>query len=619
MGQSSSKRRRTSEYQTASSTEELITCPIDFERFQNPVITPCGHTFCQSCLNASLRARSCCPLCRQPISSRDIRKNTALGGDATKFVSTSTQRQIEQDNRVTFCSPLPRAVVCPVHHGLLEQPVVASCGHTFCATCIPRKCPECRRSIQRTGSSLSPSSSASSPTVDYHNLAVGSWVQALPVKCEYVVEPPSSSSSSSSSTQDERSSNGDTPRRDSVQTISRRDSSGSARSGRNTPSPSPSSAVARRGSRELRNTLNGNDLVCEAVITFSERENHKRTCQLAPVQCPHSEQCRVHLRAADLSMHREHCRYLPCPSQLRTCRFRGNARELERHLAECANDHFREVEETHASELGDLRSQMERRLAAEKVKMKAERARLKRFRDRSAVFFILLGMVLGHLIVPHLPGMAARGGPPSPTSSASSASSSPVHLTPPAGDGMGIRAEHVDDSLRHDTPSGKSHIDVEHGAGARLWTYLQGEPGDPGADRTWGTAGQGSGVVHSLYRAWCILHTVLFAPTMRILYGLFAVIVSLLYWVLSTVAFLLAWGFSLVRQTAQIILEMMVLGLCCCIVAGAVRGRRSSQSAVAAGAAASSGLLRLWDSLRVKVVSVLRPNARLRTSSGLST
>ncbi|KAK4176218.1 putative ATP-dependent protease [Triangularia setosa] len=45
-------------------------CPICFELFEEPVTTPCGHTYCQPCLQAitSLGEDFSCPVCRQPLT-----------------------------------------------------------------------------------------------------------------------------------------------------------------------------------------------------------------------------------------------------------------------------------------------------------------------------------------------------------------------------------------------------------------------------------------------------------------------------------------------------------------------------------------------------------------------
>ena len=44
---------------------------------------------------------------------------------------------------------LPPNLLCPVCKGVLDQPVITTCGHTFCQVCIRarKECPECKKSI----------------------------------------------------------------------------------------------------------------------------------------------------------------------------------------------------------------------------------------------------------------------------------------------------------------------------------------------------------------------------------------------------------------------------------------------------------------------------------------
>jgi hypothetical protein len=48
--------------------EEFWSCPICLKLLYEPVTTPCGHTFCRSCLTRSLEnIQHTCPLCRRPL------------------------------------------------------------------------------------------------------------------------------------------------------------------------------------------------------------------------------------------------------------------------------------------------------------------------------------------------------------------------------------------------------------------------------------------------------------------------------------------------------------------------------------------------------------------------
>ena len=51
-------------------------CQVCYALFYEPVTTPCGHTFCRSCLQRVLDHSRCCPVCRcnltiEPMVYRD--------------------------------------------------------------------------------------------------------------------------------------------------------------------------------------------------------------------------------------------------------------------------------------------------------------------------------------------------------------------------------------------------------------------------------------------------------------------------------------------------------------------------------------------------------------------
>ena len=39
-------------------------CPLCMRLFWRPVTTPCGHTFCKTCLDRVLDHNTCCPMCK---------------------------------------------------------------------------------------------------------------------------------------------------------------------------------------------------------------------------------------------------------------------------------------------------------------------------------------------------------------------------------------------------------------------------------------------------------------------------------------------------------------------------------------------------------------------------
>lgn len=51
-----------------------INCGICLDKITQPAATPCGHVFCYPCLSLSQRSQKQCPLCRKPLSVRQIHK-----------------------------------------------------------------------------------------------------------------------------------------------------------------------------------------------------------------------------------------------------------------------------------------------------------------------------------------------------------------------------------------------------------------------------------------------------------------------------------------------------------------------------------------------------------------
>ncbi|XP_053488189.1 E3 ubiquitin/ISG15 ligase TRIM25-like isoform X1 [Ictalurus furcatus] len=69
-------------------TEEQLQCSICLEVFTDPVTTPCGHSFCNSCLTQSwdMRKHYYCPYCKEKFTKRpEIKINITLREVADHF------------------------------------------------------------------------------------------------------------------------------------------------------------------------------------------------------------------------------------------------------------------------------------------------------------------------------------------------------------------------------------------------------------------------------------------------------------------------------------------------------------------------------------------------------
>ncbi|XP_062518468.1 TNF receptor-associated factor 6-like [Corticium candelabrum] len=57
---------------------ERLTCPICHVAFREPVLTRCGHHFCNNCLMPCLQQSASCPVCRMELEASNIFPNNAM-------------------------------------------------------------------------------------------------------------------------------------------------------------------------------------------------------------------------------------------------------------------------------------------------------------------------------------------------------------------------------------------------------------------------------------------------------------------------------------------------------------------------------------------------------------
>ena len=65
-------------YDYPDNMDEDLLCRVCLQPLVDPVDTPCGHTFCYSCLKSHLRMQKMCPTDRQPIRDKDIKPSSLL-------------------------------------------------------------------------------------------------------------------------------------------------------------------------------------------------------------------------------------------------------------------------------------------------------------------------------------------------------------------------------------------------------------------------------------------------------------------------------------------------------------------------------------------------------------
>lgn len=58
--------------------DDDLMCQICLQPLVDPVDTPCGHTFCYTCIRNQIRRNRVCPTDRQPLAEQDIRQASIL-------------------------------------------------------------------------------------------------------------------------------------------------------------------------------------------------------------------------------------------------------------------------------------------------------------------------------------------------------------------------------------------------------------------------------------------------------------------------------------------------------------------------------------------------------------
>ncbi|XP_076000442.1 E3 ubiquitin-protein ligase TRIM21-like [Genypterus blacodes] len=80
---------------TSCVSEDQILCSICLDVFNDPVTTPCGHNFCNTCISQywSSKVQCVCPLCKEVFSERpELKVNTVISEIAAEFTQSTKNK-----------------------------------------------------------------------------------------------------------------------------------------------------------------------------------------------------------------------------------------------------------------------------------------------------------------------------------------------------------------------------------------------------------------------------------------------------------------------------------------------------------------------------------------------
>lgn len=123
------------------SLEEELTCSICLCTFENPVTLPCGHNFCQGCLDEAWKESFLlfCPQCRHHYSSKpELKKNTVISAvvETFKKKSSSSLSVNSIDEPVNMKEPVnikePEVIKCDTCMEVKAFKTCLTCMASFC-------------------------------------------------------------------------------------------------------------------------------------------------------------------------------------------------------------------------------------------------------------------------------------------------------------------------------------------------------------------------------------------------------------------------------------------------------------------------------------------------------
>ncbi|XP_051948294.1 E3 ubiquitin-protein ligase TRIM47-like [Xyrauchen texanus] len=130
------------EFDSELFSEQELTCSICLDLFNEPVSTPCGHNFCQSCIGGYWASSSLCtcPMCKRPFEERpELSINRVFAHIAQKYKEMRYGGpQVKQRHKAVISGALPanvkQLILCDLCSGKKEKAV------SSCLTCTASYC-----------------------------------------------------------------------------------------------------------------------------------------------------------------------------------------------------------------------------------------------------------------------------------------------------------------------------------------------------------------------------------------------------------------------------------------------------------------------------------------------
>ncbi|XP_062401260.1 E3 ubiquitin/ISG15 ligase TRIM25-like isoform X2 [Sardina pilchardus] len=114
--------------------EEELTCSICMTTFENPVSLPCGHNFCQGCLDVAWKENAplACPQCRHNYSSKpELKKNTVLSAIVAAITMKSSSSESDHCKDVPVKQE-PDVIQCDTCREVKAFKTCLTCMASFC-------------------------------------------------------------------------------------------------------------------------------------------------------------------------------------------------------------------------------------------------------------------------------------------------------------------------------------------------------------------------------------------------------------------------------------------------------------------------------------------------------